>query len=68
MNLLQFSRHENGPDRRLQFHRRPMVENLEGRRLLAGIVGDPIGCAIIQTVGTHPGDGARDGRAKGPRG
>jgi hypothetical protein len=47
MNLLRFSRHGSGLNRRLQA-RRPIVEDLEGRQLLSGIVGNHIGSAMIQ--------------------
>jgi hypothetical protein len=40
MNLLQFSDHENGSNRRLQSRRRPIIEDLEGRQLLSGVVAD----------------------------
>ncbi len=40
MNLLQFSEHGNSSNRRLQSRRRPIVEDLEGRQLLSGVVAD----------------------------
>jgi hypothetical protein len=50
LNLLRFFRHGNGSNRRLPA-RRPIVEDLEGRRLLSGIQGNHIGIvAEVQKV------------------
>jgi hypothetical protein len=57
MNPLQFSRHENALNRRLQLCRRPIVEALEGRQLQSGIVGSHIGMGVVTPAiqGAHIG-------------
>jgi hypothetical protein len=59
MNPLQFFRHENGSNRRLQSRRRPLVEDLEGRQLQSGIVGNHIGAGVVPAgiQGNHIGAG-----------
>jgi hypothetical protein len=53
MNWLRLFREDHGSTRRLPARRRPIVEDLEGRQLLSGIVGNHIGVAAIQ--GNHIG-------------
>jgi hypothetical protein len=58
MNWLRLFRHSDGSTRRLQARRRPIVEDLEGRQLLSGIVGNHIGMGAPMIVGNHIGTGA----------
>ena len=57
MNLLQLFRQSDRPARRIT-GRRPIVEGLEGRQLLSGIVGNHIGTGTMAAgapVGSHLG-------------
>ncbi len=54
MNLMLFSRRGQGSNRRLHV-RRPIVEDLEGRQLLSGIVGNHIGTSVAAIQGAHIG-------------
>ena len=55
MNALRLFRTGNGSTRRLQARRRPIVEDLEGRQLLSGIVGNHIGTGVAMIQGAHIG-------------
>jgi hypothetical protein len=54
MNGFRLLRHTDGSTRRLQARRRPIVEALEGRQLLSGIVGNHIGTSAM-VKGGHIG-------------
>ncbi len=64
MNLFRLRQGDNAT-RRLPARRRPIVEALEGRQLLSGIVGNHIGNAMIQGahIGTAMIQGAHIGTA-----
>jgi hypothetical protein len=60
MTLLQLFRPSDCPARRPQ-GRRPLVEGLEGRQLLSGVVGNHIGTSAMfagAPVGSHIGTSA----------
>ena len=54
MNWLRLFRQSDNATRRIPARRRPLVEALEGRQLLSGIVGNHIG-AMIQGSRHHIG-------------
>ncbi len=55
MNWLRLFRQGNDSTRRLPSRRRPVVEALEGRQLLSGIVGNHIGVVSDAIQGNHIG-------------
>jgi hypothetical protein len=54
MNQLRLFRNGDGTTRRLQA-RRPILENLEGRQLQSGLVGNHIGTSAAMIQGAHIG-------------
>src|SRR5262249_36120559 len=59
MNGFRLLRHTDSSTRRLQARRRPIVEALEGRQLLSGVVGSHVGVnAADFRVGSHIGTSA----------
>jgi hypothetical protein len=54
MNWLRLNRQCDRPTRRRQ-GRRPLLEDLEGRQLLSGIVGNHIGTSVAAIQGAHIG-------------
>jgi hypothetical protein len=55
MNRLRLFGNGDSSTRRLQARRRPIVEDLEGRQLLSGIVGNHIGTSVAMIQGNHIG-------------
>ena len=55
MNWLRLFRQGDDSTRRLPARRRPLVEALEGRQLLSGIVGNHIGVVSDAIQGNHIG-------------
>jgi hypothetical protein len=55
MNLFRLFPQGDASTRRLRARRRPIVEALEGRQLLSGIVGNHIGVVSDAIQGNHIG-------------